>query len=218
MQGRGRLAYLNCAKVEKKAGVKRCIEKTINSPLYPYSIGGAKGVLYNIAGEKNLNLEEVSQISKTISELSNPKAKIIFGISQSKEYQDIVKTTLLATGLSTKIFLPKPKRKIPPKKEVPKEKEITPPQKPISELKVKKIKKIKKSEPKKLKPIRPKRVRKKKIEVVPVPEEMPQTESPKEIQRKNALQIKKEAEEAEREIVEKEKFWETPAFLRKKIS
>ena len=218
LQGRGRLAYLNCARVEKKAGVKRCIEKTLNSPLYPYSIGGAKGVLYNIAGEKNLNLEEVSQISKTISELSNHKAKIIFGISQSKEYQDIVKTTLLATGLSTKIYLPKPKRKIPPKKEVPKEKEITPPQKPISELKVKKIKKIKKSEPKKLKPIRPKRVRKKKIEVVPVPEEMPQTESPKEIQRKNALQIKKEAEEAEREIVEKEKFWETPAFLRKKIS
>jgi len=235
LQGRGRLAYLNCAKVEKKAGVKRCIEKTINSPLYPYSIGGAKGVLYNIAGEKNLNLEEVSQISKTISELSNPKAKIIFGISQSKKYQDVIKTTLLATGLSAKIFLPKPKRLRPThhpltrppalkmvpqieKKEVPKEKEITPPQKPISELKVKKIKKIKKSEPKKLKPIRPKRVRKKKIEVVPVPEEMPQTESPKEIQRKNALQIKKEAEEAEREIVEKEKFWETPAFLRKKIS
>ena len=42
-------------------------------------------------------------------------------------------------------------------------------------------------------------------------------ESQKEIQRKNALQIKKEAEEAEKEILKKEKFWETPAFLRKKF-
>ena len=34
--------------------------------------------------------------------------------------------------------------------------------------------------------------------------------------RKNALQIKKEAEEEEKEMLEKEKFWESPAFLRRK--
>ena len=34
--------------------------------------------------------------------------------------------------------------------------------------------------------------------------------------RKNGLQIKKEAEEIEKEMIEKEKIWETPAFLRKK--
>ena len=37
----------------------------------------------------------------------------------------------------------------------------------------------------------------------------------KEIHRKNALQIKKEAEEAEQDLLEKEKLWETPAFLRR---
>jgi len=38
----------------------------------------------------------------------------------------------------------------------------------------------------------------------------------KEQLRKNALQIKKEMEEAEKEIEAQEKLWETPAFLRKK--
>lgn len=36
--------------------------------------------------------------------------------------------------------------------------------------------------------------------------------------RKNALQIKKEIEEEEEKIIEKEKFWEIPTFLRKKTS
>lgn len=33
--------------------------------------------------------------------------------------------------------------------------------------------------------------------------------------RKNALQIKEEVQEQEKEFLEKEKAWETPAFLRK---
>jgi len=227
LEGRGRLAYLNTAEVEKKEGLKRAIERALNSPLYPYSIQGAKGVLFNIAGEKNLNLEEVSQISKTISELVNPEAKIIFGISQSKKYQNLIKTTLLATGLSTKIFPPRPKKRRLKKRLRPVPKMIEKPQ-----VKIKPAKKLKKSKPKKLKlgasglP-RPKA----KVEVSKAPEEVaqPKIESYKGastqveegggrvgVQRKNALQIKKEAEEAEKEILEKEEFWAIPAFLRRK--
>jgi len=35
--------------------------------------------------------------------------------------------------------------------------------------------------------------------------------------RKNALQIRKETQAAEQELLEKEKIWETPAFLRKRL-
>jgi len=38
-----------------------------------------------------------------------------------------------------------------------------------------------------------------------------------EVVRKNALQVHKEAEEAEEKLLSQEKVWETPAFLRKKI-
>lgn len=115
LEGRGRLAYLNAVAVPKKEGsVKELINRALNSPLYPYSIKGGKGVLFNIAGEKDLSLSEVSQISKTISELVNPEAKIIFGIAQKKKYSDILKTTLMVTGCGMKIFSSKTKKKSNP--------------------------------------------------------------------------------------------------------
>jgi cell division protein FtsZ len=114
LQGRGRLAFLNTVEMQRKgSSAKDLIVKVLNSPLSPYGIRGAKGVLFNIAGEKKLSLSEVSQISKTISELANPEAKIIFGISQSKKYSDVIKTTLLASGCGAKIFPPvKIKKKV----------------------------------------------------------------------------------------------------------
>jgi hypothetical protein len=44
----------------------------------------------------------------------------------------------------------------------------------------------------------------------------PPTTHPQGKLRKNALQIKKEIEEEEKEMLEKEKVWEVPTFLRKK--
>ena len=227
LEGRGRLAYLNTVKVRKNANsTQEAIEKVLNNPLYPYSVRGAKGVLLNIAGERDLGLSEVSQISKTIHDLLNKEAKIIFGISQGKQYSDIIKTTLLATGCATKIF---PKKRKSKKKKRPRGKKIIekaplPEKKPQpSSPKAKIVKKAKKTKPKKLKIKIKKEAKKSEISQPKVEKNKEEkvrlqpTRSPamKEIHRKNALQIKKEAEEAEQDLLEKEKLWETPAFLRR---
>jgi cell division protein FtsZ len=230
MEGRGRLAYLNTVKEERKEDnkVRSAASKVLNSPLYPYTIKGAKGVLLNIAGEKNLSLSDVNQISETISDLASSEAKIIFGISQNKKYSNVIKTVLLATGcerLGFKISSPAAKPAKPRKKvrKVKKEKTADKDKK-IEKPKVKAKKKIKKPVTKKVK-IRtmekaPERTclpagREKPQEAENIKEETPLVGDKV---RKNALQIKKEAEELEKEMVEKEKFWETPAFLRKKIN
>lgn len=106
-KGQGKLAYLNTVEIEGVKG-EEVIKKVISSPLYPYTIKGAKGILYDISGDKVLQLSEVSQISKVISELVNKNAKIIFGISQNKKYQNKIKITLLGTGCQVKGFLVKP--------------------------------------------------------------------------------------------------------------
>jgi len=234
LEGRGRLAYLNTAEAPKGEGEpKEAIEGVLNSPLYPYGIRGAKGVLYNIAGEKELSLSEVSQISKTIHDLLNKEAKIIFGISQGKKYQNILKTTILATGcgpwpaLHSSILhkLPKVFRR---KTKKPKIKQIEVEKKPTPEIKTKKTKKKPTSKPKiSSGGKKPKeRIRaevKTQKEGLQFPIEKIKKEgisnSSGEIVtikiRKNALQIKKEAEAAEKEMLEREKFWETPAFLRR---
>jgi len=115
LQGQGRLAYLNTISLPKKEGTaKDAVEKALVSPLYPYGINGAKGILFNIIGEKGISLEEVNQISKTISEKVNPEARIVFGIQplSSGKGTGVIKTTVFATGCVTKAFSDKaPKKK-----------------------------------------------------------------------------------------------------------
>jgi len=244
LEGRGRLAYLNTVKVRKNANsAQEAIEKVLNNPLYPYSVRGAKGVLLNIAGERDLELSEVSQISKTIHDLLNKEAKIIFGISQGKQYSDIIKTTLLATGCVTKIFSKKSKKKRPRLRPTLKKKIIEKPPTTFSFIrlgkptlserdfpsrkvvggktvkKAPKENKIPTGQAKKAKSAS----RRIKIKVkketekseISQPKVKKKKEEMKEIHRKNALQIKKETEEAEQDLLEKEKLWETPAFLRR---
>jgi len=133
----GRLTYLNTVEVQGKNKTEEAIKKVLNNPLYPYGIRGAKGVLFNISGEKNLALSEINQISKTISELTNKEAKIIFGLAQPKIYQNTIKITLLATGLSTSIFSGEPKKPKIVRRPLPKRKKT----KKITPKKKRKIKK-----------------------------------------------------------------------------
>ena len=237
LEGKGKLAYLNTVEVQRRgSSAKDLIAQVLSSPLYPYTVKGAKGVLFNIAGEKNLSLSEVNVISKTISELTNTEAKIIFGISQSQKYSDNIKTTLLATGCGMKLF-PKTKKKRKKKKKPPLStavekrkrrtrkrkkkivKKLQPVKRKITKPKRKKRRRIKRKKTKKRKE-KTRLNRKPKEKVAPAPEN--ETESTnisdenKVKVRKNGLQIKKETEEAEKEMLEKEKFWEIPAFLRRK--
>ncbi|MFQ6049804.1 MAG: cell division protein FtsZ [Candidatus Paceibacterales bacterium] len=190
-EGRGSLTYLNSIELGEKEA-KEEIERVISSPLYPYGIEGAKGVLFNISGQKNLSLSQVNQISKIISNLVYKEAKIIFGISRVKKGAKIG-VSLLATGCSKKIFPEKPKRKLVKRRLEPKPR----PQLKKKEIKSKKIKI--------------------KVSPKPAPQEKAKEKEKSEAKvRKNALQIKKEIEKEEAEIIAKEKFWETPTFLRKK--
>lgn len=244
LSGRGRLAYLNTVIAPRSENFPReAVEKVLNSPLYPYTIRGAKSALFNIIGGKEMNLSEVSQISKTISDLLNKEAKIIFGVSQQRQCQDKIKTTLLATGCTMKIFSSKMKNRVPQRRDEGKEEdeilfarkkrkrkekpllqepEIKQPEKP-KEKEVKISKELKAAskggEP------RPNLFgREARQKTAPRPEAEPEevkkvlvSNPPAEKIRKNALEIKREMEEIEKEMLGKEQSWETPAFLRKKL-
>lgn len=197
LEGRGRLSFLNSIELPTVDN-KEVIEKAVNSPLYPYNISGAKGVLLNISGQKNLSISQMSQISKSILERVSKEAKIIFGISQSKILKN-VKVTIFATGCSPKFFVKKRREKLKSKTKTPQ------PHLSLMKKRKKKIK-VKKRILKKEKKIN---LKSKKIQ----PEVKKEAEI---IVRKNGLKIKEESEKEEKELLAKEKFWEMPAFLRKK--
>lgn len=71
----------------------------INSPLLDISPKGAKGVLFNVSGGKDISLSEIDTVAKIINQEVSPDAKIIFGAVQDEKLKKgEIKVTIIATG------------------------------------------------------------------------------------------------------------------------
>lgn len=73
----------------------------ISSPLLEISIQGARGVLFNVVGGKNLTLQEVNQAAQVINDVIDPDAEVVFGAALDPDLGDEVKVTVIATGFQT---------------------------------------------------------------------------------------------------------------------
>jgi len=79
----------------------KAVNMAIHSPLLEVSIDGARGVLFSIAGGKDLKMSEVNDISKAITSNLDPNARVIFGAYHDKSLKDkSLKVTVIATGFS----------------------------------------------------------------------------------------------------------------------
>ena len=219
-RSKGKLTYLNTVEVlTKENSIKDLVTQVLNSSLYSYNIQGAKGVLFNISGEKNLSLSEVSEMSKSISNLAGSEAKIIFGtriLANRKKTEAITRITLLAVGCGeAKNFLGTKKIKLLNTTKTKKEKKIEKPKKLKKLERPKKLEKITKPEDKILIKSLENKIITEKVGTKIKINTSPTSASGKGI-RKNGVQIKKDAEDFEKDILKKEKAWEIPAFLRRK--
>jgi cell division protein FtsZ len=76
--------------------------QAINSPLLENAnITGAKGVLINVAGNKDLQLQEISDAATMIYEMVSEDANIILGSVIDDSLQDEIVVTVIATGCQT---------------------------------------------------------------------------------------------------------------------
>ncbi|MEP7103890.1 MAG: cell division protein FtsZ [Candidatus Dojkabacteria bacterium] len=73
-------------------------KQAIESPLLEVSIDGAKGVLFNVIGGKDLGMLEISSAAEIIKDKINPDATFIFGASIDPSYEDKFEVTVLACG------------------------------------------------------------------------------------------------------------------------
>ncbi|MDR3549920.1 MAG: cell division protein FtsZ [Candidatus Babeliales bacterium] len=75
--------------------------QAISSPLLEnMSIKGARGVLLNITGGKNLGLHEISQAASVIYDQAHEDATIILGSVIDEDMGDEVSVTIIATGFA----------------------------------------------------------------------------------------------------------------------
>lgn len=70
----------------------------ISSPLLEISIEGAKGILFNITGGKDLTMNEVNEAASIISQAADPDANIIFGATIDENMADQIKISVIGTG------------------------------------------------------------------------------------------------------------------------
>jgi cell division protein FtsZ len=74
----------------------------VASPLLDLSIDGARGILFTIAGSKDLGMHEVDEAAKIITGSADESAKIIFGAIVDPELKDQIKITVIATGFDNR--------------------------------------------------------------------------------------------------------------------
>ena len=86
-------------------------QAAVSSPLLEEtSIQGARGVLINITGGRDLTLHEVAEAARAISEMVDPDANIISGLVVDDDLAGEVKITVIATGFTEHTFLEDPRR------------------------------------------------------------------------------------------------------------
>jgi len=84
----------------QERGIK-AVSLAINSPLLEISIDGAKGVLFSIAGGRDLKMSEVHDIAKAISANLDSNSRVIFGAYHDHSLRDKqIKVTVIATGFN----------------------------------------------------------------------------------------------------------------------
>jgi len=88
--------------IGRARGARRAEEaamSAINSPLLDISPKGAKGILFNVSGDKDISLSEIDEVAKVICQEVNPEAKVIFGAVQDEKLKKgEIKVTVIATG------------------------------------------------------------------------------------------------------------------------
>lgn len=91
------LMGLGAAKGEGRAA--KAATMAIESPLLEIAIDGAKGVLFNVVGSKDLSMQEISEAAEIIKSKVSQEATFIFGASIDDI--DELQITVLATGFDT---------------------------------------------------------------------------------------------------------------------
>lgn len=99
MQNKG-LALMGIGQAEGENRAVEAATNAISSPLLEdVSIEGATGIIINITGSSNLNIHEVNEATTLIMEAAHEDAEIIFGTVIDESLKDMVKVTVIATGL-----------------------------------------------------------------------------------------------------------------------
>ena len=93
-------AYMGIGRASGERKVEDAVKQAITNPLTESKIDGAKGVIFNVKGNKDLSLLEVSSAISLVNDRINENANVIFGTVIDANMYDDVEVTVIATGVA----------------------------------------------------------------------------------------------------------------------
>ena len=96
-------AYMGIGRASGERKVEDAVKQAIDNPLTESKIDGAKGVIFNVKGNKDLSLMEINSAIGIINDRINEDANVIFGTVIDNNMHDEVEVTVIATGVSEKV-------------------------------------------------------------------------------------------------------------------
>ena len=91
-------AHMGVGHAAGKGKAEEAARMAVASPLMETSINGARGVLINITGSEDMDLDDVETAANLVQEAAHPEANIIFGASFDDSLEDEIRVTVIATG------------------------------------------------------------------------------------------------------------------------
>ena len=94
------LAHMGIGRAKGENRIIESVRQAVSSPLLETTIEGAKSVILNVSGGKDLMLSEISEAAELVQGIIDPSANIIFGSTIDDGMVDEVKITIIATGFN----------------------------------------------------------------------------------------------------------------------
>ncbi len=94
------LAHMGIGRAKGENRVIESVRQAVSSPLLETTIEGAKSVILNVTGGKDLMLNEVNEAAVLVQGIIDSSANIIFGATIDEAMVDEVKITVIATGFA----------------------------------------------------------------------------------------------------------------------
>ena len=91
-------AHMGVGRASGKDKAEVAANAAVSSPLLETTIDGAHGVIINFTSSPDIQLDEVEQAAKIISDAAHPEANVIFGVAFDDTLQDEIIVTVIATG------------------------------------------------------------------------------------------------------------------------
>ena len=100
------MSYMATGEGKGSSAAEQAIDAALSNPFFDAPLKGARGILFNIKGGKDLTLGHVNHVAGIVREASQSDTQVIFGVVQDKKWNKKVHITLVATGVKSRQPVP----------------------------------------------------------------------------------------------------------------